>query len=364
MSVGMVTARSTGGARPANRTSAPRIAQVLRDPRLTRAFIPAAAKRAQQSAVVSIARTIAPVIARRFAPFLAAELVYLLVTRTVEPDGFPGWGNFTVSYTVEHGHPQTISPGDIAPNGFSHGTYSPPILRDGLLDLDDGTPIGGFRYWGEFHGLPTAPHLTTPKPLGADWPVEEMFTPIPVGPAAVPRSAATPYRRAPDYAPQVQRSVRWRPRSNLTLVVPLPAPNGRVARDPSFRHNVPRARNDDIKAKPANQFVFAVLKGLANALGEAKEWVDILAEAAGYDHRRSLTPTGRIEPGRFRRITVDKIQYLFFEGGMENIDFELLAELVVENEIEDRIYGALGQLSKHAARSLGLTVGPQTGLVL
>ena len=175
----------------------------------------------------------------------------------------------------------------------------------------------------------------------------------------------TPLRRynpQRDLAPRLRPQTRWQPKSNVLIEIALPGPAGRLAPDVVFRTNTPRVKGGlENKAKPKNQFIYAVMKTIANAGGEAKEWIDILAEASDYISGSLITPK---EYRDGNRETAAKAWWLFRAGGINNLDFELLAELIVANEVEDTIYGALGQLSKSAGRGLGLTVGPQTGLVM
>jgi len=92
--------------------------------------------------------------------------------------------------------------------------------------------------------------------------------------------------------------------------------------------------------------------GMANALGEAYEWIDMLAAASGWEYNP--------EVGGSR--LYNKFVYLFFQGGIENVDWNKLHDETLENMVEDFIFGKLGKLSKYGARGIGRIVGLQAGL--
>lgn len=359
MSVGMVTARSHGGLRPANIGRAPTSSRVvrLRSVRNVRTRIPAAIQRgvqtkAQKVAVRKMAALLVQSVLRAPSLFPIATTVGWLVFNEVRPPAaFPGFEQITPGWRAPP-IGDTYSPGDYVPNPFDHGAFDNP--PESLLDTDDVIFPTGIRYWGDF--------LTNPYPFplpAINWPIipRPWFKPDPK-PQYRPR-----YNPRPDLSPQVRARLRprWRPRSNMRISFRInPRPGQRKGTGVEVKFDVPRKRTLDDKAKPANQFVYAVLKQLANTMGETKEWIDILAEAAGYRSGSKTIP----EPIRRGRETVAKAYYLFVNGGIVNIDFETLGVLVIENEIEDFLIGIAGRMSKSAARSLGLTVGPQTGLVL
>lgn len=264
---------------------------------------------------------------------VAGELIWKVY---LEPDNFPGFDNITAGWRKPVVGP-TYSPGDYVPNPFDYGSFDNP--PESLLDTADTIFPSWIRYWGDFGTNP----YPDPGP-GDNWETQTRAMP-----SSSPRGRVR-YRRLPNLITSTQP---WHPRSNIAFNI------GTTFREPSIQNNVSRKRNDDGKAKPANQFVFGVLKAFANAGGEAKEWLDILAEASHYHPRSKLIPREL-----WGNETQKKFWWLFVAGGINFMDWDQLAVLVVENEIEDRIYGALGQLSKSAAQSLNLTVGPQTGLVM
>lgn len=122
--------------------------------------------------------------------------------------------------------------------------------------------------------------------------------------------------------------------------------NGHVSVLPNPSSSKPK-RMRETKYQMTAPYYFAV-KSIVNGAGEAVEWIGILARASGspYDHPKW------------------QFHWLFAEGGIMNLDLDILIEEIVKNEIEDRFYGALGGLSKKAARELGLSFGPQTGLAM
>lgn len=91
---------------------------------------------------------------------------------------------------------------------------------------------------------------------------------------------------------------------------------------------------------------YAAMRLLADLLGNIVEFADILGEAAGLPHWWT--------PQR-------KLAELFLEGRVAEIDLAELARLIVENELEDALYGRLGKYGREAAEQLGLPLGPQTG---
>lgn len=369
MTIGAVTARSHGGLRPANQNRPPRTAKIiqLRKTRVVKTRIPPsvstrglkhAIRNQQTKSLAQIARIVTGNVVRTvarstplsLAGLMAAEYIY---HKVVEPDGFPGFDNINEGWRDPHSH---HTPGDYIGNLFDIGPFGPPPVR-ALLDADD-TIFPTIRYWGDFGVDP----YVVPGTVGDNWPTEPQWLPNPV-PGASPAGLPVPrYLPQRDLAPKLRRAPRWKPTNNLTITIRLPSLRPFSKGGVDIKHNTPRSRDrpKDDKAKPANQFVYAVLKKLANTMGEAKEWTDILAEAAGYDGVSFTAP----QPIQKGHETVKKAWWLFVDGGINNIDFKLLAELVIENEIEDFLIGIAGQMSKSAAQSLGLTVGPQTGLAL
>lgn len=307
-------------------------------------FGPAASQAAQRAAIKRLAWKLVKPTFLELAEFAVRPLATQYYRKHVVPTGFPGWGSFPTSWTSNAGTPYPGAvPGDYTANGFDSGPWSGVVHN--LIDTSDGTPIFGFRFWGHFHA-------SNPLPAGRpgdDWEVQTRELP------ATSAADKTRYTRLTDLAPQLQTQT-WTPRRNIEITI------GTAERDPiGIRQDVPRIRDREGKAKPANQFVWLVLKAFANAGGEAKEWTDILAEASHYVKGSIALPIELRDTGKE---TQAKLYWLFVIGGINHLDWDQLGVLIVENEIEDRIYGALGQLSKAAGRSLGLTVGPQTGLVM
>lgn len=305
----------------------------------------------------ALARLIAKAVRRKAGGPLAqaAQVVIDLIWQKVgaDPTGFPGWGNFPESWTSNAGAPWPgIELGDYTINGFDTGPWSSVVHN--LVDLADGD-IFGRRYWGHFHA---AKPLNTPGSTdrGDDWPAPQ--TQVLSRTAAATRTLATPrtlYKPLPNLIAEPQ-PLPWGPLDNIQIAIRI------GARDPiDITTDVPRVRDPGSKAKPANAFVYAMLRLLADSLGETREWLDIFAKATGYIRGSMMLPENLRNTGNE---TQAKLYWMFVVTGINSIDWELLAVLVVENEIEDRIYGFMGRLSKSAAQSLDLTVGPQTGLVM
>ncbi len=276
------------------------------------------------------------------------ETAGIFYRRVLVPTGFPGWGSFPTGFTSNAGTPYpAASPGDYTANGFDNGPWSTTVHN--LIDTSDGSPITGFRYWGHFHG-------TTPLPAGRpadDWEVETLLLPKPARPQST-AEARVRYRKHPE--PKLQtKAAPWNPRNNISIALRVDDPNGF-----SIANDVVRIRDRGDKAKPKNLFVYLVLKRFANSGGEIKEWTDILAEATGYIKGSIMLPKELRDTGKE---TQAKLYWLFFITGINSLDWDLLAELVRYNTIEDIAFGFAGQLSKSASQSLGLTVGFQTGLL-
>ncbi len=369
MTVGAVTARSYGGLTPANQNRAPRTAQIVQldsrrkvvnvrtriPPSVSTKGIKFAIKQTQEKTL----RRIAGLVVRTVSRSTPLQLITLLVAeylwnKVVEPNSFPGFDNITEGWRFPLPSDFGFVPGDYVPNPFdSHPDFHAPV--DALLDVADSSIPLGIRYWGDFNGRPY------PDPLpGVNWPTVPIWLPNPV---PTPASRPWPrYKPQPNINPRPARVRRERAHARFSNVQIRIRISGRAnARTGSvtMKTDVPGGRTtDDGKAKPANQFIYAVLKTLADTMGETKEWIDILAEAAGYDGRSSAP----LKRGQHQ--TVQKAWWLFIDLGINNIDFDLLAQLIIENEIEDFLIGIAGNMSKAAARSLGLTVGPQTGLAM
>ncbi len=287
---------------------------------------------------------------------VAREIGAIVYKRTIMPQGFPGWGNFPEGWTSNAGAPYpAIQPGQYTANGFDNGPWSTVVHN--IIDTSDGSPITGFRYWGHFHASNPLPNG---RP-GDDWATQPQFMPD-VFPDPKPNNqpqttaqARTRYRIHRDKSvPRIP--TRWTPRNNVEVSI---ARGGKG--EVKIRKDVARVRDKGDKAKPKNIFVYLVLKRFANAGGETKEWIDIFAEASGYIKGSMMLPERLRDTGLE---TQAKAYWLFNIQGIENMDWDLLAELVRYNTIEDIAFGFAGQLSKAASRSLGLTVGFQTGVAI
>lgn len=374
MSINAVTARSTR-LRAANLLGRPTSGRVvpLRRTRLVRTRIPASVStRGLVNTAVSRA-ALKRLALRILGPLaVAAPVIEDIGNRVyrkyLDPAGFPGWGTFPDGWTSNPGVPYPgKSPGDYTANGFDNSPNWSTVTPN-IIDTSDGSPIGGFRYWGHFNANPLPGGAR-----GVDWPLPthhilpEPISPPGVRPRALPRNNPR-YRKLRDLSPR--RAPRWTPRSGFMISLRI-GPQRRLARDLKFRINPVRDRDGGDKAKPANAAVFFALKLLANAGGEIKEMVDIFAEAAGYDDWllrkaagfKGLVPVpASIDDGGHE--TQRKIFYLFWVEGINAIDFDLLFELLRYNMVEDIAFGLMGRASKFTAQNLGLTVGPQTGLVM
>lgn len=368
MSVHAVTARQGGGA------SAPR-----RIPRAGRAFPPAAraASAASRRAIATIARSLVG----KTSPIPVAVIIgaWVYYNGKAYPPAFPGWDNIAPDYTVEHQHPQIISPGDYAPNGFSHGSYV-ETTRDGLLDLDDGDAITGFRYWGHFHSGLAPPHQIIPLPKGDDWPFIPVYVPprnpgYPINPVRPRPMYPAGYTQLPNIATLNDLILADVLPDSIVVTIPLTEPGAisqaRVTGAPfGIGTNAPRKRTRrELKLRARNALMFHILKRLVNIPFEAKEWIDILAEAGDFwewlrrEREGFKRPGPRPPPWMMdgRHTNLLKAWYLFQLGGINNLDYELLIELIVENEIEDFSFGIAGRASKFAARRMGSPLGPQFG---
>lgn len=262
----------------------------------------------------------------------------------VYPQGFPGFEGMNAGWRKPVVGPG-VAPGDYVTNQFDHhpNLDNPP---ESLLDVDDVLFPVWIRYWGDFG---TDPNITPVK--GDNWDTEGAVMPSTVARAGT----ATRYRKLRNLAPETETETIT-PMDNISFTLDT------TFRNPiKIERDVPRRRAEDSKAKPKNKFVWLVMKKFANSAGELKEWADILASASGYIKGSMMLPKELRDTGKE---TQAKLYWVFFAGGLNVIDMQELAVLVVENEIEDAIFGFMGKLSKSAAQSLGMTVGPQTGLVM
>lgn len=301
-------------------------------------------------------RYVHAVVGRAGSPLAAGEAALLIWQATQAPEGFPGFANINPGWfapgsgdlEVPHGSPVgEYIPDHIGASGYrTHDQGSPQCQ---LCDLDDLQFQGFFtydhaRYWGHF---PDASPYSEGGPRTAEnWPTGTFAVPS-VAPAQQGYNRPRDLSRA--YQTPVTQTAAWGftvgpPGSRVRLQDPVPN-----ARPPKGQ------RERKVRFGAAGKALWAFAAGL----GEVDELAEILAEASEYH------PDSMIIPEGFPRDTaLAHIWWLFWAGGIHHIDFEQLKELLIENEIEDRIFGALGQMGGSAARNLGLTVGPQTGPVL
>lgn len=354
-----------------------RVKSAERGARIVRTRIPAAVSTrgiqtlAQRAALKDIAKLVVGAALRsNIATLATLQTLGFLYSITVQPDNFPGFDAINPGWRWPSvaGPPFFDPIGSYAPNFLDVGPWRDDPAPRSLLDTNDvgPPPFGlGIRYWGDFGTNPYPDEVP-----GVNWPrkarymPETLPAPVPaIAPALQPANRfSRKYRKTEDLSRKTRPRPRWRPNRNMRITINLrPTRGARPGTTVRTRSDVARIRGDDDgKAKPANQFVYAVLKELANAMGETKEWIDILAEASGYDRRTRVVPSG-IDKGHE---TAAKAYWLFVGQGVNNIDWGELQRLVRENAVEDFLIGIAGRMSKSAARSLGLTVGPMTGLAL
>lgn len=238
--------------------------------------------------------------------------------------------------------------GSYTANGFDNADNWSSVARN-LIDQSDGAPIPGFRYWGHYDA--------NPEPAGGpgvDWPMASTLG-LPDSATLTRSQLRTKYRQLPDLATLTQTQP-WHPRNNILFTIDV------THREPiRIEQNAPRKPTREQKVRPRNIFVWYVMKKFANAGGEIKEWTDILAQASGYIRGSKLLPKELRNTGKE---TQAKLYWVVYITGFNSIDWEELAVLTLENEVEDLLFGFAGQLSRSAAQGLGMTVGPQTGLVM
>lgn len=285
------------------------------------------------------------------------------------PSGFPGWDAITASWTsgAQHGLHNSdpgddLSPGDYTANGFDQGPYA-EFLTDGLIDLNDGSGVTGYRYWGHFHSQPQSPETMDPKPLADDWPAVAQPYPMPRAPAApgiVVDPGSMPIRVHP--APRPARAPRpWRDTQAVVFSV-TSRPNGaeRVSVARSQKRTRPDRKTDEHKARPALGLAYAILDALASTSTEAADIVTLLADLSHYHPDSMMLPEEMRGHESFRA----KLYFLFVVGGINYIEFDELYVGLLEMEAEDTAYGHLGRLGAQAGEGLGMLTGPQAGPVL
>ncbi len=383
MSVGMVTARSHGG--------------VLARRKMLRTFIRGIPAPVQTASIRAANSRLVALLIGRASPLPVAVIIgaWMYYNRKVAPEGFPGFDDITAGWRVPVVGPD-FAPGDYVPNPFDHGAFNNP--PESLLDTDDIQFPTGIRYWGDFDVEP----YPDARP-GLNWPTVPAFAP-----AEAPLPMARPGAIAPPIVvPPFSGGGRLRYNvpltfdgrdliidealvNNVSITIGIPGRSSEAG-SIAIRTNFPRKRpgpqrkkkrTREKKAKPKSALGFFILKRIANIGGEIKEWIDILAAATDYDgfsirYAAGFRPFTGGDPGSGTaggdfpewiddggHETLRKAWYLFEMGAFNHLDEEHLAVLIIENEIEDAIFGAIGQLSKSAGRNLGLTFGPQTGLAI
>ncbi len=359
------------------------------------------------------------------AGFIAAWTFY---NRKVDPPGFPGFDNISPGWRNPVQAPLGYAPGDFIPNPFDHrGAYGDgweALVDTNECQLPQGcrywgdfpSASVGNPYPDARPGLnwPTVPTMVPTAPLTSPIPASRPDSPA----ESVMPATLVQHPRRHRVLPNLHIGVNdlfWDDglMNNIAITITLPLENARPgswAAAGFFRMqtNAPNKKQKEKKMRSKKAFTFMVLKRIANLFFEGKEWTDILAEAAGFRAWRQRMTKGfkrvgsrrtqkTTRPGHFRKVGVSlrerfadnrteatsielgqipallldgkhenllKIFYLFNLDGLNNIDFELLAELVIENEIEDRIYGIAGRMSKSVAQASGAPLGPQFGKVM
>jgi len=334
---------------------------------------------------------------------------WMYYNRVVEPPGFPGEG-MTDGWTSNAGtvYPG-ISLGDYTANGFDNADEYHSVTPN-RIDQSDGTPIGGFRYWGHY-----SDSVQPPMPA-IDWPTVPNWVPIGrLGRNVRTVGAVAPvsYKRLTNIIGLDDLIIDDGLTDSVVFTIPIVAPvslartgffpevhvgkNGKRKRDKSER-----------KLRARNAFMFYILKKIVNVPFEAKEWIDILAEATDFRSWRIRMSAGFKRPGgrsfgaekfgdfdpeRFKKLrksirsgftsdrSVDlsnippmlvdgkhenllKAYYLFELGGLNNLDMDTLRRLIIENELEDAAFGIMGRMSKFVAQTSGAPLGPQFGQLM
>lgn len=395
MTVHAVTARQGGGllARSASRR---RFAQAI--PRIART---AASRAATSRLALSLLGRTSPL------PVAALIGAWMWYNRKVEPDGFPGFDSIDPGWRTPL--VTGVALGDYAPNPFDHGSFDNP--PESLLDINTAEIPFGIIYWGDFGAEPYPDALP-----GINWPVIPQALPVRHSGTSsrVRLGGRIKYNLLPNLVIGVNDLIIDDGLDdNVVITIPIPIPGISVAgqgvgaarqAEVKISKNAPRKKTLlERKARPRNLFIWLVLKKIANAGGEAKEWIDILAEATDFKGWRargfqrvpltdraldttrpwqfrgvgSVVPTGiinrRKQPSLADRVrppssitdggheTQLKAWYLFKANGLDSMDWELLFQLAIENEVEDFAFGVAGRMSKFSAQNLGLTLGPQAG---
>ena len=122
-------------------------------------------------------------------------------------------------------------------------------------------------------------------------------------------------------------------------------------------------RQNDVKHGLGGGFATAYfyMRLLADALGEAYEWIEILSDAAGYDPLFGKYGNAADWGVDRKHEIADRFEMLFFEGGWKNIDWKEFLPAVAYNQLEDAFFGKLGTELADLARQLGMSKGFQTG---
>lgn len=100
-------------------------------------------------------------------------------------------------------------------------------------------------------------------------------------------------------------------------------------------------------------FVLLALGALADTLGGLDEFIGILAEASGWRYNREIGGTTRY----------NQTVWLFGKmKGLQWLDWGEFFDLLIDNAVEDALYGILGRAAGIGYSNLGVTVGLQPRL--
>jgi len=268
-----------------------------------------------------------------------------------------------------------------------------------------GVPEGYNKVWmlpnGNLTGYGRAIYGTTTSGVangGAAWPLDvwelsgistiqqfaepEMFFTLPryrwtreiqpgVSPSYIPQPKSWP-KPEPEYVPQP----RVRPRPGRRL-----SPRVGTVRSISAVGNNVTARGYNLNGRPPPNVreKKARLRGIVGVIWAGisgfTEFLDLVdALYSGSDGRKAIGRgafggtgrSGKESPFKFgvEPSYQEKIEYLFFDGGMSTVDMSEFGEAFLENQFEDKVFGFYGRLAGRGSRDLNLTVGIQTGPTL
>jgi len=132
---------------------------------------------------------------------------------------------------------------------------------------------------------------------------------------------------------------------------PNPAPSPQLSA--ASRGRPPAGIREKKLAMNSRALMF--VKGVHDTVGETAEWATIISEAAGMRPSDYVRGVSKFE---------NEIKWLLISGGILSIDVSELIPLIIENQIEDFLFGLAGQAGKEASIQLNLTLGIQRGLAL